>query len=130
MTEFNTTSALGMQAISTSNQELLIGQPPATQIQLRKVCMIHLLAAARFASFAGQAAVLQTAAKAFWNAAVELMSTPESRCIPVEGLEELSGLMCAVKCPDTAFQVMSLFVRMCFLLTAGSNYRFSVSPHD
>lgn len=73
--------------------------------------MTHLLAAARFASFAGQAEVLQTAAKAFWNIAVDMMGTPESRCILVEDMEELAGLMCALKCPDTAFQVISLLFR-------------------
>ena len=94
-----------MQAIFSSNQGQLSAQGPGIQIQLKRACMSHLLAAARFACFAGQAEVLQAAAKAFWNTAVELMGTPESRNIIVESLEELAGLMCSLKGPDPQFQV-------------------------
>lgn len=92
----------------TSNQDVLTAQLPATQIQLKKVCMAHLLAGARFASFAQQAELLQTASMAFWNAGVELMGTPEGRLVFAEGLDELASLMCGLKCPDAQFQVMFL----------------------
>ena len=97
-----------MQAIRTSNEGVLPAQAPATQIQVTKSCTAHLLAAARFASFAQQAELLQTAAMAFWNCTVQLMGTPESRVVLVEGLDELAGLMSGLKCPDAAFQVMSV----------------------
>ncbi len=94
-----------MQAILINNKGTLAAQAPAAQIQLRKLCMGHLLAAARFASFAGQAELLQSAAKAYWNSSVELMGLAEGRSIVTEGLQELAGLMCEHKCPDAAFQV-------------------------
>ena len=97
---------LHMQAIITSNQDVLSAQLPATQIQVTKICTAHLLAAARFASFAQQAELLQTAAMAFWNSTVQLMGTLESRVVIVEGLDELASLMCGLKCPEAAFQVM------------------------
>lgn len=97
-----------MQAIITSNQDVLSAQPPATQIQVTKLCSAHLLAAARFASFAQQAELVQTAAMAFWNGTVQLMGAPESRVVLVEGLDELASLMGSLKCPNAAFQVMLL----------------------
>lgn len=97
-----------MQAIRTSNEDVLSAQPPATQVQVTKICTAHLLAAARFACFAQQAELLQTAAMAFWNGTLQLMGTPESRVVLVEGLDELASLMGGLKCPDPAFQVMSV----------------------
>lgn len=67
--------------------------------------MAHQLAAARFACFAQQAELLQTAAMAFWNGTVQLMGAPEARGVLVDGLDELASLMCGLKCPDAAFQV-------------------------
>lgn len=75
--------------------------------------MAHLLAAARFACFAQQAELLQTAAMAFWNACTDLMGTPDSRVLLGEGLDELASLMCVIKCSDAAFQVM-FFRARCF----------------
>ena len=95
-----------MQATIISNQDVISAQAPATQIRVTKTCCAQLLAAARFASFAQQAELLQTAAMAFWNSTVQLMGTPESRVVCVEGLDELASLMCGLKCPDAAFQVM------------------------
>lgn len=100
-----------MQAILASNQDVLKAQTPAVQIHVRKACMAHLLAAARFACFAQQAELLQSAAMAFWNAATELLGTPESRAILGEGLDELATLMCGVKCSDAVFQVMFFTAR-------------------
>ncbi|KAL3147912.1 hypothetical protein ABBQ32_002622 [Trebouxia sp. C0010 RCD-2024] len=101
------------QATLTSNQDVLTAQTPAVQIQVRKACMAHLLAAARFACFAQQAELLQTAAMAFWNACTDLMGTPDSRVLLGEGLDELASLMCVIKCSDAAFQVM-FFRARCF----------------
>lgn len=81
--------------------------------------MAHQLAAARFACFAQQAELLQTAAMAFWNATTELMGSPEIRLILGEGLEDLASLMCGLKCPDAQFQVMFL----CFLSPWGQHSR-------
>lgn len=70
--------------------------------------MGHLLAAARFASFAGQAELLESAAKAYWNTTIELMSSASGRSIIMESLQELAELMCERKCPDANFQVLFL----------------------
>ena len=70
--------------------------------------MSHLLAAARFANFAGQAELLESAIKAFWNTTVELMGSTEGRSIITDSLEELADLMCMQKCPDFSFQVCAL----------------------
>ena len=67
--------------------------------------MSNLLAAARFASFAGQAELLECAVKAYWNTTVELVGSAEGRSLVTEGLEELAELMCGLKLPDSAFQV-------------------------
>ena len=45
---------------------------------------------------------------AFWNGTVQLMGTPESRVVLVEGVDELASLMCGLKCPNAAFQVTCL----------------------
>ena len=70
--------------------------------------MAHLLAAARFANFAGQAELLESAIKAFWNTTVELMGSAEGRSIITDSLEELADLMCMQKCLDSGFQVCAL----------------------
>ncbi len=70
--------------------------------------MGHLLAAARFANFAGQAELLESAIKAFWNTTVELMGSAEGRSIITDSVEELADLMCMQKCPDSSFQVCAL----------------------
>ncbi|DBA87841.1 TPA: hypothetical protein ACH3X1_004837 [Trebouxia sp. C0004] len=92
------------QAVVIANQGSLSSQRPATQIQLRRVCMSHLLAASRFANFAGQAELLESAIKAFWNTTVELMGSAEGRSIITDSLEELADLMCMQTCPDSSFQ--------------------------
>lgn len=94
-----------LQAILITNHPTLPSQSPATQTQLRKVCLSHLLAAARFASFARQAELLEGAVKAYWNTAVELVGSAEGRSLVTEGLEELAALMCQLKLPDSGFQV-------------------------
>ena len=97
-----------MQAVLITNQGSLSSQRPATQIQLRRVCIGHLLAAAHFANFAGQAELLESAIKAFWNNTVDLMGSAEGRSIITDSLEELADLMCMQKCPDSSFQVSAL----------------------
>ena len=81
-------------------------QQAAIQVQLKNVCMTHLLAAARCASFALRPELLECAVKAFWNTSRELMGTAEGRSMITEGLEELAGLLCKHKCPDANFQVL------------------------
>ena len=97
-----------MQAVLITNQGSLSSQRPATQIQLRRVCIGHLLAAAHFANFAGQAELLESAIKAFWNNTVDLMGSAEGRSIITDSLEELADLMCMQKCPDSSFQVCAM----------------------
>ncbi len=91
-----------------TNRGSLSSQRPATQIQLRRVCTGHLLAAARFANFAGQAELLESAIKAFWNTNVDLMGSAEGRSIITDSLEELVDLKCMQMCPDSSFQVCAL----------------------
>ena len=90
-----------------SNEAQLPFQPPAVQLQLRKLCLSHLVAAARFAVFAQRVPVLEGAAKACWNVCTPLMDTAEGRSIVTEALEDLAGLMCELKCQDTSFQVLT-----------------------
>lgn len=94
-----------MQAIMTSNEASLPLHSPAVQVQLRKLCMAHMLAAARFACFVGRPQVLQAAAQACWNVCLPLVDSAEGRSIVAEKLEDLAGLMCELKCQDAAFQV-------------------------
>ena len=105
---FTLTQAACLQAILITNHSSLPSQSPATQTQLRKVCTSHLLAAARFASFARQAELLGCAVKAFWNTTVELVGSAQGRSLVTEGLEELADLMCRLKLPDSDFQVWYL----------------------
>ena len=88
-----------------NNAAALPSQAPAVQLQLRKLCLGHMLAAARFACFASKPEVLQAAAQACWNICMPLVGRAEGRAIVTEQLEELAGLMCEIKCQDAAFQV-------------------------
>lgn len=99
-------SCVHTQAIMTSNEAYLPSQTPAVQLQLRKLCMAHTLAAARFACFADRPQVLQAAAQACWNMCLPLTDSAEGRSILAEKLEDLAGLMCELKCQDAAFQVL------------------------
>ena len=92
------------------NEAVLPSQTPAVQLQLRRLCLTHLLAAARFACFARRPQVLQAAAQACWGVCMPLASTAEGRSIIAESVESIAGLMCEIKCQDTAFQVCSSVV--------------------
>lgn len=105
-----TVGVMMLQAIMGCNEAVLPSQTPAVQLQLRRLCLAHLLAAARFACFASRPQVLQAAAQACWNVCMPFTGSAEGRSIIADSVQTVAGLMCELRCQDTAFQVRSRVV--------------------